>query len=92
MRNALGGFIARVDLAYPDDGIVIEYESAVHHTGKVALERDSARRNAIVGCGLVALTATAEDLQDDAVRLAGVIRQTMNATNRRQSKPIVGRD
>jgi len=92
VRNALGGFIARVDLAYPDDGIVIEYESAVHHTGKVALERDSARRNAIVGCGLVALTATAEDLQDDAVRLAGVIRQTMNATNRRQSKPIVGRD
>lgn len=89
-RNQLGEFVARVDLAYPEHGIVIEYESAVHHTGKVALERDSARRNAIVGCGLVALTATADDLRDDAARLAGVIRRTMDATNRRHFSHLYG--
>lgn len=92
VRNALGGFIARVDLAYPDDDIVIEYESVAHHTGKVALVRDSARRNAMVGSGQTVLTATVEDLRDDAARLATEIRRVQNTTNRRQSKPIVGRD
>jgi len=38
----------------------------------------------------VALTATADDLCDDAARLAGVIRQTMNATNRRHSSHLYG--
>jgi very-short-patch-repair endonuclease len=92
VTNALGAFIARVDLAYPDDRIVIEYESYAYHTGKVALARDSARRNAIVGSGFTVLTATAEDLHDDAARLAGEVRRVRNATNRRQSKPLKGRD
>ena len=88
VRNRRGGFIARVDLAYPDDRIVIEYESFLHHTGKIALSRDSARRNAIVGSGFTVLTATADDLRDDATRLAIAVRRARNATNRRQSEPL----
>jgi very-short-patch-repair endonuclease len=84
VTNALGGFIARVDLAFPDDRVVIEYESFAHHTGKVALTRDSSRRNAIVGSGFTVLTATADDLRDDATRLVIAIRRARNATNRRQ--------
>ena len=53
--------------------------------GKVALVRDSARRNAMVGSGQTVLTATVEDLRDHAARLAAEIRRVQNATNRRQS-------
>jgi very-short-patch-repair endonuclease len=87
VTNALGGFVARVDLAYPDERVVIEYESSAHHTGKAALSRDSARRNAIISSGFTALTATADDLRDDATRLAGEVRRVRNATNRRQFTP-----
>jgi very-short-patch-repair endonuclease len=88
VRNTLGAFIARVDLAYPFERVVIEYESYAHHTGKVALARDSARRNAIVASGYTVITATAEDLRDGAGRVADAVRQSLNATNRRQSKPL----
>jgi very-short-patch-repair endonuclease len=88
VTNPLGAFVARVDLAYPDDRILIEYESYAHHTGKVALARDSARRNAIIGSGFTVLTATAEDLRDEGTRLAIAIRRARNATNRRQSRRI----
>jgi hypothetical protein len=69
-----GDFVARADLAYPDDRILIEYESFQHHTGKVALVRDSARRNVLVGLGFVVLSATAADVRDEARRLAASIR------------------
>ena len=88
VRNELGGFIARVDLAYPDEKIVIEYESDVHHTGTVALRRDSARRNAITGSGYTVITATADDLADGAARVADAVRRTLSATNRRHFSPL----
>ena len=34
-----------VDFSYVDERVAIEYESYEHHTGKLALERDSARGN-----------------------------------------------
>jgi len=73
--DRLGGFVARVDLAYPDVRLAIEYESFEHHVGKVALVRDSARRNAIVACGYTVLSATAADLADRGERIAGIVRQ-----------------
>jgi hypothetical protein len=58
-----GRFVARVDLAYPDRKLAIEYDSYQEHTGKVALVRDSARRNALAASGWTVLSATAEDLR-----------------------------
>lgn len=75
VRDVDGGFVARVDLAYPDDGILVEYESFEHHTGKVALVRDSARRNAVTALGFRVLSATAADLRDDAATLSRAIRR-----------------
>jgi hypothetical protein len=75
VRDLDGSFVARVDLAYPDAGILIEYESIEHHTGKVALLRDSARRNAVTALGYRVLTATAADLRDDALALSRAIRR-----------------
>jgi very-short-patch-repair endonuclease len=74
VRDEAGNFVARVDLAYPDDRILIEYESFEHHTGKLALVRDSARRNALIELGFVVLSATIADVRDDARRLAASIR------------------
>jgi very-short-patch-repair endonuclease len=74
VRDVAGAFVARVDLAYPEDRILVEYESFEHHTGRVALVRDSARRNALVELGFVVFSATAADLRDEARRLADSIR------------------
>jgi very-short-patch-repair endonuclease len=75
VRDGYGNLAARVDLAYPDQKLAIEYDSVEHHTGKLALVRDSARRNALTGLGYTVLTATVADLQDHGARLAASIRR-----------------
>ena len=75
IRDAGGGFVARVDLAYPEWMIVIEYDSVEHHTGTAAHVRDSMRRDAIGDLGYVVLTATVADLKDRGARLSGLIRR-----------------
>jgi hypothetical protein len=75
VHDVSGAFVARVDLAYPDWKILIEYDSYQEHVGKLALVRDSARRNALTALGYTTLTATAADLRDDATALAGVTRR-----------------
>jgi hypothetical protein len=75
VRDRDGAFIARVDLAYPEWRILIEYDSFQEHTGKLALIRDSARRNAITALGFQVLTATAVDVRDEAATLSGTIRR-----------------
>ncbi len=39
-----GRFIARVDAAYPEHRIALEYDSYEHHAGRLAIDRDSERR------------------------------------------------
>jgi hypothetical protein len=78
VRDHDGAFVARVDLAYPDRKVLIEYDSFQEHVGKVALVRDSARRNALVALGFATLTATAADLYDDAAALARAVRRARN--------------
>lgn len=68
-------FVARVDAAYPQWRIAIEYESYQEHTGKLALVRDNARRNEIVAVGWHPVGATARDLNDTGHRLCAAIRR-----------------
>ena len=75
VRDDAGGFVARVDLAFPDWMIDIEYDSVEHHTGTAAHIRDSTRRDAIGDCRYTVLTATVADLRDRGERLAGLIRR-----------------
>ena len=72
-----GRFVARVDLAYPDRRIAIEYDSYQEHTGKVALVRDSSRRNALAAAGWTVLSATAEDLRHGCRQLVRDLRQLL---------------
>ncbi len=75
VRDTAGAFVARVDLAYPEWMIVIEYDSVEHHTGTAAHIRDSARRDAIGDLDYAVLTATKADLKDRGERLATLIRR-----------------
>jgi hypothetical protein len=70
VRDRGGRLVARVDLAYPELKIAIEYDSYEHHVGRDALVRDSARRNAVVALGWLPITATANDLRNGGHRLA----------------------
>jgi len=74
IRTHDGGFVARVDLAYPQWMVVIEYDSIEHHTGTAVHIRDSARRDAIGDLGYAVLTATVADLRDRGERLATLVR------------------
>lgn len=74
VRTPSGEFAARVDLAYPDSRILIEYDSFEHHVGKLAFVRDGARRNALQELGYTVLTATAVDVRDGARSLASSVR------------------
>lgn len=70
IRRADGTLAARVDFAYPELKIAIEYDSYAHHLGTEAHDRDGARRNAIVGMEWRPITATAADLRNGGHRLA----------------------
>jgi hypothetical protein len=60
-----GQFVARVDAAYPELRIAIEFDSYEHHTGKRAIVRDNDRRNRLRRIRWQTVTFTAADLSRD---------------------------
>jgi hypothetical protein len=79
VRDDAGGFVARVDLAYPEAMLVIEFDSVEHHTGTAAHYRDNARRNAMSELDYKVLVATAVDLKNGAQDLARSVRRHLGA-------------
>ena len=73
VRDARGGLVARVDAAYPDLRIAIEYDSVKHHSGKHKLLADSARRNRLWAAEWLPLTATYPELRDGGARVCSAI-------------------
>ncbi len=71
--RADGRFVGRVDLAFPQWRVAIEYESFEWHLGATALLRDSQRRNALIGSRWTVLTATAEDVRTGGRELCTVL-------------------
>jgi len=74
VRDDAGQFVARVDLAYPDVRLAVEYDSYQEHTGKLALVRDSSRRNHLTSVGWTTLTATHADIQNRGFTLSRQVR------------------
>jgi very-short-patch-repair endonuclease len=74
-----GRFVARVDIAFPESRIALEYESYRHHTGRDALLRDSARRNALMTAAWTVITVTAADLRNFSAVLA-LLRAAIGAS------------
>jgi very-short-patch-repair endonuclease len=63
VRDASGTFVARVDLAYLDRRIAIEYDGAWHdNSGQFA--KDRRRLNRLVSAGWTVVHVTAADLRD----------------------------
>jgi hypothetical protein len=69
-----GQFVARVDGAYPELRIAIEYDSYEFHTGKHAIVRDNDRRNALKDIHWDLITFTAADLAHDGGRALRALR------------------
>jgi hypothetical protein len=61
VRTDDGTFVARVDLAYPDLRIAIEYDGLWHADGE-QFRKDRRRLNALVAAGWIVLHVTAGDL------------------------------
>lgn len=72
--------LARVDAAYPDRRIAIEYDSYMFHGGRRKHEVDLARRNRLEALGWRVLHATAADIRngDD---LCNTIRVALGGTD-----------
>jgi hypothetical protein len=68
-----GRFVAKVDAGYPQWRIAIEYDSYEHHAGRKAIDRDSERRNKVIGAGWIPVTATYADLRAGGPRLGAAI-------------------
>jgi hypothetical protein len=80
IRDGRGGVIGRVDLAYPQWCIAIEYEGD-HHREKAQFRRDVTRLNALRAAGWIVLRFTADDVMHHPVR---VVQQVADAVNERR--------
>ncbi len=68
-----GRFVARVDFAWPDRKVILEYDGA-HHADQLQMRRDRSRLNELVMAGWVVLHATAADLRDPTLLLRNLRR------------------
>lgn len=79
------GFIARVDFAYPELKLAIEYDGAWHGE-RDQFAQDRRRLNRLVAAGWTVLHVTAEDLRDPAAlaaRVRALIAQRLAMINAR---------
>jgi very-short-patch-repair endonuclease len=92
VRDEFGTFVARVDLAYPDLMIVIEYDSYQEHVGNQAHVRDRRRENAIGALGYTVIVATAEDVRyGQGHALVSALRRSIErARNATTPRPRTG--
>ncbi len=69
VRDAAGAFVARVDLAFVEQRVAVEYDGAWHGAaGQFA--KDRRRLNRLVAAGWTVLHVTAEDMRDPAALIA----------------------
>jgi hypothetical protein len=68
-------FIARVDAAYPDAKIAIEYDSDEFHSGRTAIGRDRGRRHRLISAGWLPVDVGPADLRNGGTRACAAIGQ-----------------
>jgi very-short-patch-repair endonuclease/predicted transcriptional regulator of viral defense system len=74
---------SRIDAAYPEANIAIEYDSKQEHSDEFQLTQDARRRNELQANGWVVLSARHADLRRGGDELAAQIRRIM----RRAAEP-----
>ena len=81
VSDAAGRFVARVDAAYPEARIVIEYDSKQEHSDEFQIARDDKRRNALQANRYWVLTARHRDLLTGGTELCEQITAIMRRKN-----------
>jgi very-short-patch-repair endonuclease len=77
VRDPDGCFVARVDFAWPEHRLALEYEGA-HHGRPQQVAKDRARLNRLTACGWRVVFVTAADLHDPVgliARIAAALAQ-----------------
>lgn len=74
-----GRVVARVDAAYPEHRIAIEYDSYEHHTGKEAIVRDNDRRNELREIRWRTVVFTAADIARNGGRAIEALRTELSS-------------
>ena len=69
-----GGFVARVDLAYPDHRLAIELDGFRWHAGRRPFRSDRLRRNRIEAAGWRLLETAPDDIDELCREAAGILR------------------
>lgn len=75
VRDVRGRFIARVDLAYPEQRLAIELDSVRYHLNRESFEKDARRRNRLLNSGWRVLTFTWADYADAPSALVRSVAQ-----------------
>jgi very-short-patch-repair endonuclease len=73
------GFVARVDLAWPQLKIAIEYDGLIHVGSARQMHRDRRRLNRLAAEGWIVLHVTAERLRDDFPGFVAEVRATLRS-------------
>jgi hypothetical protein len=68
--EALDGTVHRVDFAWPDHGVVAEYESIDWHSGRLEMIRDKKRYADFQDLGLTVIPIVVDDVRCKPWRLA----------------------
>lgn len=79
VRDAAGRFLARVDLAFPESRVAIEYDGREVHERSDVFVRDRQRQNALLAAGWLVLRYTAQDLR---LRPDAVVAEVLQAARR----------
>lgn len=70
-------FIGRVDAAYPDAKIALEYDSDEFHTGRTATRHDRARRHRLIAAGWLPVDIGPADLREGGTSACAAIAQAL---------------
>jgi hypothetical protein len=71
---AAGEFLGRVDLAWPEHRVIVEYEGA-HHFDDLQIRRDDRRYERLVAAGWRVIRVSASDLRDMDALVARIARE-----------------
>jgi very-short-patch-repair endonuclease len=81
VRDRRGAVVARVDAAYPDMLLTLEYDSKQEHSDEFQLAQDARRRNVLAALGYRTLSARHADLKQGGGELCHQIRAILRTSS-----------
>ena len=79
IRDGAGRFLARVDLAYPEHHLAIEYDGYAAHSDRRAFRDDRRRQNDLVRAGWDLLRYTAADVRRRPAQIVAEVAERLAA-------------